>query len=334
MHGLVDKKALSINNSLRAFCCMLPMIGAYVSGQTSMIVPMGQAGFFYATIPVAKSRVERLIGMCLMIAPGLGFYLIGGNTAQYFWFAVIYAFAVGLSCALLTNFRYLGMVALAGFVPTYTAGLNAGSSEKAAASFVAFSLALVFCGVVNMLPFWKGRRITAYAMDEADRAIMGIKLGLGMSIALGIGLFFNFGKLGWAPSAVGSVIREDSATSERKSWIRAMGVIVGAVIASIAIAQISSFSVLIFVVVLLTILNGYIAYTKLGQIPILYNAVILMLYSETSTTPSSELINTRVFYNLAGIMIALVLVFYPLPLLAPKIKRFYHELEREDKTSK
>ena len=43
----------------------------------------------------------------------MGFYLIGGNTAEYFWYVVTYAFAVGLVCALLTSFRYLRPIALA-----------------------------------------------------------------------------------------------------------------------------------------------------------------------------------------------------------------------------
>lgn len=325
---MINREDLSINNAIRAFFCIFPMILAYAIGQIAWIVPMGQAGFFISTLPIAKTKIERIIMMFLMIAPGLGFYLIGGNTAEYFWLAIAYALAIGIVCGLLTNFRYLGMVAVAGFIPIYTAGLNAGSSEKAATSFLVFSFTILYCGLITILPVWKGRSSVQPVIDEADRAIMGLKLGLGMAISLGLGLFLNFGKLGWAPSAVGSVIRADSVISKKRSVIRAAGVIGGAIVASIAIAYIPNELTLIMVVVILTVINGFVAFTKFGQIPLLYNAVILILYSYTSTTPTGELINTRILYNLLGIMIALAVVFYPLPRVTPRIKAFYKDFSK------
>lgn len=327
---MIDKKDLSYNNAVRALLCMMPMVFAFLTDNVSWIVPMGQAGFFNSTMPLAKTRLERVIAACLMLAPGMGFYLIGGNTAEYFWFALLFALAIGLACSLLTNFRYLGMVAIAGFIPIYTAGLNAGSSEKAASAFMIFAFTLAYCGLVSLLPFWKGRASPNPVIEEADRAIMGVKMGVGMALSLGISMFFNFGKLGWAPSAVGSVIRTDSIISKKRSYMRAAAVIGGAIMASIAIYFIPNPQTLVIVVLALSILNGFTAFTKLGQLPLLYNAVILILYSQTSATPTEELINTRIIYNLVGIMVALAVVYYPMPYLAPKIRAFYKELARTD----
>lgn len=321
---------LSYNNALRALLCMLPMVAAYLLGMTSFIVPLGQGGFFTSTMPVANTKLERIISVCLMIAPGMGFYLIGGNVADNFIYAMFFAFAIGLVCSLLTGFRYLGMVALAGFIPIFTAGLNAGDPMRASDSFMAFSFVIIYCGLISLLPFWqKVKTSSAPSIDEADRAIMGVKMGLGLAISLGISMFFNFGKLGWAPSAVGSVIRTDNLVGKKRAWARAIAVIGGALIASIALALIPSIKILMLVVLTLSIINGLTAFTKLGQLPLFYNAVILLLYSYTSATPTGELINTRILYNLLGIMVALAIVYYPLPRISKEIKNYYTELAKK-----
>lgn len=323
-------KGLSYNNALRALLCMLPMVAAYFLGATSLIVPLGQGGFFSSTMPVARTKLERLVSMCLMIAPGLGFYLIGGNIADNFIYAMFFAFAIGLVCSLLTGFRYLGMVALAGFIPIFTAGLNAGDPVRASESFMAFAFVIIYCGMISLLPFWqKIKNPPAPAIEEADRAIMGVKMGVGLAVSLGISMFFNFGKLGWAPSAVGSVIRTDNVTGKKRAWARAIAVIGGAMIASIGLALLPNIQILMLVVLILSVINGLTAFTKLGQLPLFYNAVILLLYSYTSSTPTGELINTRIMYNLLGIMIALAIVYYPLPRISKEIKNYYLELAKK-----
>lgn len=317
-------------NAVRAFVCMLPMLIAILAGKTEWVVPLGQGGFFSSTMPVASTRYGRLLVLVFMMVPGLGLYLIGGNSASNIWLAVTYALAVGFACSLLTGFRYLGMVAIAGFIPIYTAGLNAGSPEKAASSFVAFSIVVFYCNLINLLPFWKVGDPVTKPISEVDRVLMGVRLSLGEAIALGISMFFNFGKLGWAPSAVGSVVRADTASSKIRSWIRAGGVIIGAVIASIALAYSPSFEFAIFVVIVLSVINGLYALTPLGQIPILYNAVILILYSQTGSTGTEELVSMRIVYNLIGILIAIALVYYPLPYATKYIKSVYNQLAESE----
>lgn len=40
----------------RAFLCMVPMLIAIILGQDSLIVPLGQGGFFYGAIALPQAR--------------------------------------------------------------------------------------------------------------------------------------------------------------------------------------------------------------------------------------------------------------------------------------
>ena len=74
----------------------------------------------------------------LVLALGLGFYLIGGTIAPHPWVAVIFTFFVCLNLSFMTNWKVGGPLALT-LVMIYTAGPNSGTPEKASANFLVFA---------------------------------------------------------------------------------------------------------------------------------------------------------------------------------------------------
>ena len=52
--------------AVRAFLCMLPMLIAAILGQSSLVAPLGQGGFFYGAIPLPQSRGPRLLVASLL----------------------------------------------------------------------------------------------------------------------------------------------------------------------------------------------------------------------------------------------------------------------------
>ena len=104
-------------------------------------------------------------------------------------------------------------------------------------------------------------------------------MGIGASIALAISYIFGFDKLGWAPSAVGNVVRYDAKLSRLRAWARFAGTVGGAILASIALAFITSITIIVWVGALFAVLNGLFKKTKVGMIPLFYTATILLLYS-------------------------------------------------------
>ena len=63
------------------------------------------------------------------------------------------------------------------------------------------------------------------------------------------------------------------------------------------------------------VLNGLFKLTKLGRMPLFYTATILLLYTANDLTSGHENVLTRVFYNLVGITIGVLVVIYPFPRL-------------------
>lgn len=321
------KSDLTYDAALRGFIFMLPMILAMIFGRDSWIVPFGQGGFFFSIMPLIPTHAGRFLNMLVMTSLGLGLYLIGGNSASHLWLAVFYAFSTGFVIVMLTSWRYIGMGAVAALVPVYTAGLNAGSPDKAASSFIGFTIIMLYCGLITMLPFWKTRELGGgpKQVSEKTRTLGAFRLALGSSIALFFSEIWNFSKLGWASSAVGSVIRpeEEENKSKRRAAVRAIGVIIGGVIATLVLLFQPSLNQVAIMVVIFTVINGLISLSPLGQMPIFYNAVILLLYSKVGATSGSNLVNIRILYNLLGIAIALFFVYYPLPYITRKVDNFF-----------
>jgi uncharacterized membrane protein YccC len=110
-------------------------------------------------------------------------------------------------------------------------------------------------------------------------AEQGFRIGIGSSIALAISYAAGFAKLGWAPSAVGNVVRFDENLSKKRAWGRFLGTVGGALLASLALAFVTSLTVLAWIGALSGVLNGLFKKTKVGLIPLFYTATILILYS-------------------------------------------------------
>lgn len=318
----ITKDQLSFRLAIYTAICMSPMLFAAAFGYNSLVVPFGQGGIFNCIKPLAPTTYGRILSMVFMITPGLGLYLIGGNVAQYFWPAVIISFLIGLSCTLLTGYRNLGMVAISGFIPIFTAGLNAGTPEKAATGFAGFVFICLFTGLVSLIPYFKSKNVPKpKKVAEADRILMGIRMALGEALATGLSIVFSFGKLGWAPSAVGSVVRADITDSKNGAKMRSFAVVAGAAMGGLALYFVQdNLLAAMAVAFIMAVINGLLADTNFGRLPLFYNAIILILYSQTGSTPSKELVDMRIFYNLIGVGIALAVVYYPLPYFTKRVR--------------
>lgn len=314
------KLTLMWTEAVRAFICVLPMFVAMSLGNTSYLVALGQGGFFFSTLFLPRKISARAVMGSLILALGLGFYLIGGVVAPNPWLAIIFTFMVCINLSFLSGWKIGGPLALT-LVMIYTAGLNTGSPEKASANFYAFAFVLGWSALISLLPIWKPIEPPKVDTSQTNNMLaeQGLRMAIGASLALGISYLAGFAKLGWAPSAVGSVIRYDSKLSKMRAIARSIGTILGAILAAIALAFITSVPALVFIGGVFAVLNGLFKKTKLGMVPFFYTATILLLYSANDLSSGTTNIIQRVAYNLVGIIVAIVVVIYPFPFLIKKV---------------
>jgi uncharacterized membrane protein YgaE (UPF0421/DUF939 family) len=323
-------KNLNISEAIRAGLCMLPMLIAPVLGFSSIMVSLGQGGFFYSSLPVPAKTGQKMVMMFLLMGIGLGFYLIGGNVVFYFWLSILFTFMITYNIALLSSWNVLSMLAFS-FISMYSSGLNSGSAEKTTENFLAFAFALLWAGLLTMFKFWKSSPTPPPQIVPVSRNLLtGFKLGFGTSLALLISNLLHFSKLGWAPSAVGNVIRFDEETSKKRAVARTIGTIGGAGI-SIAVLLIATGNITLIVGVsyVLAIVNGLLKNTKIGAMPLFYTATILLLYSSMDLSASTELAIQRIIYNLIGVVIALAVVLWSFPIVTKKIQSLNLDVKQE-----
>ena len=79
----IHKMPLMWTEALRALVCMLPMLVMSGMGKTTYLVSLGQGAFFFSTLFLPKKIGARLVMGSLILALGLGFYLIGGAVSPY-----------------------------------------------------------------------------------------------------------------------------------------------------------------------------------------------------------------------------------------------------------
>ena len=300
--------------ALRALVCLLPMIVATALGQTTYLVTLGQGAFFYSSLFLPRRLGARFVMGSLILGLGLGFYLIGGVVAPNPWVAVIFTFFVCLNLSFMTDWKVGGPLALT-LVMIYTAGLNTGSPEKASANFLVFAFVMGWSALISLLPFWTPLPPPPVNADQSveNLAEQGLRMGVGTSLALAISYFAGFAKIGWAPSAVGNVVRYDEKMSRKRAWARFFGTLGGAAMAAIALAFITDPTIVVLIGAVFAVLNGLFKLTALGKMPLFYTATILLLYSANDLSTGTENVLTRVFYNLIGITIGILVVIYPFP---------------------
>lgn len=307
--------------ALRALVCLLPMIVATALDRTTYLVALGQGAFFVSSLFLPRRIGARFVMGSLIVALGLGFYLIGGAVAPYPWVAVIFTFFVCLNLSFLSGWLVGGPLALT-LVMIYTAGLNTGSPEKASANFLVFAVVMSWSSLISLLPFWTPVPPPPVNEDRdpLELAEQGLRMGIGTALALAISYIAGFAKIGWAPSAVGNVVRYDEKLSRKRAWARFFGTLGGAAMASIALAFITDPTIVVWIGAVFAVLNGLFKLTVLGRMPLFYTATILLLYTANDLTTGSENVLTRVFYNLVGITIGVLVVIYPFPRIMKMIQ--------------
>jgi hypothetical protein len=302
------------SEALRALVCLIPMLVATALGQTTYLVTLGQGAFFMSSIFLPRRTGARFVMGSLVLGLGLGLYLIGGTVAPYPWVALFFTFFVCLNLSYMTNWKVGGPLALT-LVMIYTAGLNTGSPEKASTNFLVFAFVMGWSTLISLLPFWTP--LPAPPVNEnqsvGELSEQGLRMGIGTSLALAVSYFAGFAKIGWAPSAVGNVVRYDEKLSAKRAWARFFGTLGGAAMASIALAFITDPTIVVLIGAVFAVLNGLFKLTRLGKMPLFYTATILLLYTANDLTTGSENVLTRVVYNLVGITIGVLVVIYPFP---------------------
>lgn len=118
--------------ALRALVCLLPMIVATALGRTTYLVALGQGAFFVSSLFLPIRLGARFVMGSLIVALGLGFYLIGGAVAPYPWVAVIFTFFVCLNLSFLSGWLV--------------------SPEKASANFLVFAVVMSWSSLISLLP--------------------------------------------------------------------------------------------------------------------------------------------------------------------------------------
>ena len=314
------KLTLMWTEAIRAALCMLPMFVYIGLGNTKFLVALGQGGFFFSSLWLSSRIGSRFVMGTLLLTLSLGFYLMGGTVAPHRWVAVLFMFLTCIALSFLSGWKIGGPLALT-MVMIFTAGLNTGSADKASTNFMAFAFVFVWSTLISLLPFW--RAVPSPKVDpsipDRDLAEQGLRMAIGASLALAISYAAGFAKLGWAPSAVGNITRFDPQLSEKRATARLVGTLLGAALAAIALAFVTSVSVLVLTAGIFAILNGLFKETKLGMIPLFYTATILLLYSANDLASSMSTVLERVGYNVVGIVIAVFVVVYPFPLIMRRV---------------
>ena len=300
--------------ALRALVCLVPMMVATVLGQTTYLVTLGQGAFFFSSIFLPRRLGARFVLGSLVLGLGLGFYLIGGTVAPNPWVALIFTFFVCLNLSFMSAWKVGGPLALT-LVMIYTAGLNTGSPDKASANFLVFAFVMGWSALISLLPFWTPVPPPPVNENQStgELAEQGLRMGIGTTLALAISYLAGFAKIGCAPSAVGNVVRYDEKLSRKRAWARFFGTLGGAAMASIALAFITDPTIVVLIGAVFAVLNGLFKLTLLGKMPLFYTATILLLYTANDLTSGSENVLTRVFYNVVGITIGVLVVIYPFP---------------------
>jgi hypothetical protein len=315
-------KPLQLDEAVRAFACMLPMVLGMFMGWTSVISALGQGGFYFSSLPLHQKKGMRLVMGGLLWTVGLGFYLIGGNVVFNPWLAVVFTFFVGLNLVFLSGWKMLGPLAFS-FISIYAAGLNASSPEKVHQSFMAFVLSMGWAAVVSLLPIWKGTPAPAVPAKEpaiGTQVEVGLRMGIGVAVAELISQVMGFSKMGWATSGAGNVIRFDVVTSKMRARLRMIGTVGGVMILMLSLRLTDSVLVLSAMTLVYAFINGLTKRTKLGQTIILYTATIMTLYALNDLPGAKELSWDRIIFNLIGVMVGVFVALYPFPRLFSRIK--------------
>jgi hypothetical protein len=228
---------------------MAPMLVAYAFGSSKYLVPLGQGGFFYSALFLPALLRGRLLMGSILVALGLGFYLMGGNVVPTAWVAVVFTFLVAVNLSFLSGWKVAdwtmgGTLALT-FIVIYTAGLNSGSPEATSKNFIAFTGVLAWSVAISLLPVWRPvPPPPGETLGLGETVEQGVRMGIGTSVALFISYLFGFYKFGWAPSAVGHIVRYDEKTTHLRAWGRFLGTVAGAALAVLALAVARNLTIL------------------------------------------------------------------------------------------
>lgn len=304
------------------------MAAAYLAGWEKLVVPLGQGGFLYSMLPVTKTTGERLLTGVIVIGLGTGFFLMGVNIVGLFPLSLVLLYILAFAIAWLTSFKSIGWVFGPIFMSMMAGGLNTGDVNKAAQSFSAYSMVLLWGLLVTLLPFWKPLskfRIEANDQDE-KLSLFSHKMAIASTLAYLIAYIFEFTKLGWAPSAAGNVLRYETEETKKRTWVRMIGVAAGVFLAMLAFLIAGENTLLLIVIaVLMAMVTGLTLATNLRIFPFGYNAVIIILMGIGQGVEG--LYAARFLYNLVGAMIAIAVAEWGFPRLQKSIKKTYANLD-------
>jgi hypothetical protein len=175
-----------------------PAAGGHRVGPDHISGDLGQGAFFFSTLFLPRKTGGRIVLGSLVVALGLGFYVIGGAVAPTPWTAVIFTFFACVNLSFLSGWNIGGPLALT-LVMIYTAGLNTGSPEKASANFLVFAFVMGWSAIISLAPFWKPLPPPPVNENQAisDLSEQGFRMGIGTALALAIS--YNEAEIGQDP---------------------------------------------------------------------------------------------------------------------------------------
>lgn len=322
---------LNWNSAARAAICMFPMLVAYFANYDSLLVPFGQGGFFYSTLPIPERKLEKIMYIFLMLGVGLGFYLLGGTVAHSPWLSLVVTFVVAVTIALMSGGKMIAPLAFS-LISVYTAGLNVSDPAKLQTNFSGFAFIFVFCGLVSLLPFWKPTDLSGFKLfKHAENLVAGVRMGIGATLALFIGNYFGFAKLGWPVSAVGSIVRFNETESRKRAMSRVIGTIGGSILTIILFLIFTTPVVFMTLAYIFGLLHSLMSNTKLGKTVFFYTVTILILYSINDLSAGPMMSAQRIFYNMIGVLIAIFVILYPFPRLMGRLEKAVNDYDSSTK---
>ena len=100
---------------------------------------------------------------------------------------------------------------------------------------------------------------------------------------------------------------------------RFCGTIGGALIAKIVLNFINKITDVAWGGTAFAVINGLLKKTNLGMILLFYTAAFLLLYGANDLSSSGLVTSEKLFYDLIGISVGLIVTVYPFPIFMKKI---------------
>lgn len=191
-----------------------------------------------AIVGLAPTRRARLKTVVIGVLFG-AFIMLGSFIAQWAIVAVAGMFMLALGSTLLAAKRPLGMVALTLCLPLAAVGLSYAGLENSVGIGVLIMLGSVVAYLWSLLfpEFQAEEKPKTPLMGASQARSYGVLVGLTAATAATVGFVSGIEHVGWVTAAALFVMRPSNEMQELRSIGRIASVFIGALVASLMLAQ-------------------------------------------------------------------------------------------------